>query len=298
MVKVFAPATVANLCSGFDILGLCLSNIGDTITVEKINEKKVIIDSNFDLPKDPNKNTAGAGLVSLIKNKNLNYGFKIFIEKNIPIGSGLGGSASSAVGAILGANQFLENKMGSKEMLEYALKGEAATGSSHLDNITPCLLGGFTMALDGQQKKLPYYKKLKVLILHQDVKIITADSRNILAGDVPIKTQIKQSQALVSLIKGMEYKGIFGENNKLIKDGLQDFIVEPLRKNNIPNFDLIKNTLSKKSLGGGISGSGPSMFFLYLPEQEAQLKKEVSKLKKLNLNIFWEEINDKGAYIL
>ena len=183
-------------------------------------------------------------------------------------------------------------------MLLYALEGEGATGSKHLDNITPCLLGGITMALPKSQKQIPYYKNLKVLIIHQDVEILTSQSRKVLDTKLSVKQHLKQSQALVSLIKGLEYKGIFTENNHLISEGLKDVIIEPLRKSNIPNFDVIKKSLSPLSLGGGISGSGPSMFFLYLPEQEVELKKAVKKLDKLNLNIFWEQINSRGAEIL
>jgi homoserine kinase len=160
-VKVFAPATVANVAVGFDILGFAVSGIGDIIEMEKNKTKDVQIimtDGVTSVPTDPTQNTATIGLLSLIKDKNLDFGFSLSIHKGIPMGSGLGGSAASAVGAIWAANALLDESLSPKEILHYALAGEAfASGSSHADNVAPCLFGGLNLVdRDNEIVSIPY----------------------------------------------------------------------------------------------------------------------------------------------
>lgn len=286
-VKVLAPATVANLGPGFDILGLSLTHLADEIIVSKINSPTVKISSKSKMPLDPEKNTAGRGLLKLIKDKNLSFGFLVEINKKIPLCSGLGGSASCASGSILGANELLETKLTKKEILHYALEGEGATGSFHMDNIAPCLLGGIVCVLNKGEVSLITKSSFKILIVHQNIEINTHESRKLLPKEVSLSQHIKQSQNLTSLILGLK-----DNNLDLIKKGLEDVLVEPQRSKLIPHYEKIKKELLPLTIGGSISGSGPSLFFLYEDEKEEQIKDKVKDLEKnIDLNIYFDEVN-------
>lgn len=296
-VKVFAPATVANLASGFDILGLALTKLGDEVIVEKISSPEVVVISNTSLPLKAQENTAGKGLLQLIADKNLDFGFKVTLNKSIPLSSGLGGSASGAVGSIVGANEFLKEKLSSKELLHYSLIGESATGSAHYDNITPCLLGG-VVGINSLQEPLVLAKELKnikILIIHQNVKIDTNISRKKLNQEVSLKSHVAQSQNLMSLIFGIQNHDV-----KQIRLGLKDLIIEPQRKNQIPHFDEIMNIFLPLSLGGSISGSGPSLFFMFESWQEENINNEIFKLSlqsRFAFSHYILEINPLGARV-
>ena len=147
--RAYAPATVSNINVGFELLGYPVNNIGDTVSIRKIKPEviiKSIKGANLKITDDPLANTAGAPTVKLIEDKNLGHGFELEIEKGIPIGSGLGGSAASAVASVLAANELLADKMNRDELIKYALIGETvATGAKHGDNVIPCLNGGLTL---------------------------------------------------------------------------------------------------------------------------------------------------------
>lgn len=297
-VKVWAPATVANLASGFDSLGLALTNLGDEITLEKISTPTVLVESNVEVPQDAALNTAGKGLLALIADKKLSYGFKVFLQKNIPLSSGLGGSAAGAVGSIVAANEFLDIKLTPSELLHYSLIGESATGSAHYDNIAPCLLGG-VVGISSQNQVLEIIKQnsnLGVLIIHQKVRINTHTSRSQLQKDISLTQHVQQSQNLLALILGLTQN-----NSALIAQGLQDVIIEPQRKNQIPNFDEIKNKFLPYALGGSISGSGPAMFFIYEKSQESKIKEQIFSLglqSRFPFDDLLAEINPQGAKVV
>lgn len=294
-VRVFAPATVANLASGFDVLGLALSSLGDQLTVERIEKREVIIESSIPTPADPQKNTAGRGLHALIHDKNLKFGFKVSIQKNIPLSSGLGGSAASAVGSVIGANALLDEKLNQSELLRYSIIGESANGSAHCDNIAPCLYGGVVAVLPGNRifqikKSLP---DLKILVLHQDVRIDTSSSRKKLNPSVPLEGLVEQTKSLMSLILGLQT-----EDKALIALGLRDSIIEAQRRDQIPNFQEIKNTFAKFSLGGSISGSGPSMFFVFENNNLPLIESLAQRLaRKYSLNVYYQDVCPLGARV-
>lgn len=196
-VKVAAPATVANLVCGFDILGLCLHDPYDIMEVELLNEKKVIVKSadGYPLPEDPALNTAGAPLLEMLKEVEDNIGFSVLIHKRIKPGSGVGSSAASAAGAVVAANHLLGNRFTKDQLVQFAMFGEkVASGVKHADNVTPCIFGGVTLIrsifpLDIVPLSSP---PLYVTVVHPQIEVRTADARAILKQQVLLKDAIKQ----------------------------------------------------------------------------------------------------------
>lgn len=263
-VSVFAPATVANVAVGFDILGFPLDAVGDKITVTKIDEPVVRIKSisglNLSLPLEASKNTAGVVLQEIIKNYNLDFGFEIDIEKGIPLGSGMGGSAASSVGALVGANELLDNKLSKYELLKYSLLGEkTASGAEHGDNVTPCLFGGLTLTRSIYPIdviKIPIPESIAVVLVHPHFRLDTSVSRSVLRSQLPVHDFVKQSANLAGFISGC-----YTNDLDLIKRSLSDVLIEPHRAPLIPGFESAKSAaISEGALGCSISGSGPSIF--------------------------------------
>ena len=279
-VKVSAPGTVANLVCGFDVLGLCLNHPADEMQVT-ITGKSVITISHtgeFPLPFDAAQNTAGAALLEIKKLLPAQTGFDIFIKKNINPGSGIGSSAASAAGAVVAANYLLGNPFTKEEMVQFALFGEkAASGVKHADNVAPCIYGGITLIrsifpLDIIRLSSP---PLWVTVVHPHIEVRTADARQILKKQVLLKDAIKQWGNIAGLVAGL-----LQHDYNLISRSLEDVIIEPVRSILIPEFnDIKKRSIRAGALGGGISGSGPSVFMLSKDEQTAQnVKTEMNKI--------------------
>lgn len=270
-IKIKAPATIANLVCGFDVLGLCVEEPYDVMHVELLHENKIIIESadGYNLPTDPNLNTAGAPLLEMLKEVDGAIGFKIVIEKNIKPGSGLGSSAASAAGAVVAANHLLQNRFSKEDLVRFAMFGEKlASGVKHADNLAPCIYGGITLIrsifpLDVIAVSAP---PLYVSIVHPQIEVRTADARQILRKEVLLKDAIKQWGNIAGLVTG------FMKNDyALIGRSLEDVIIEPVRSILIPGFDEIKKRCKEAgALGGGISGSGPSIFMLSETQQTAE----------------------------
>lgn len=263
----FAPATIGNVSVGFDVLGMAISGVGDHVTVEKRKDKQVLIQSisglNLPIPQDAQANTAGAALLALQQGEKLNFGFNVNIEKGIPLGSGMGGSAASAVAAVVAASGLVQRKISMEKQFRYALEGEKiASGAAHPDNVAPCLWGGLTLAsLKWEESvlKIPVPKHLSWVLIHPEVKVETKQARGILAKTVPIDKWVEQSANLASFIAGFYKKDL-----RLIQVGFTDLIIEPQRAHLIPGFALIKELAlrAKGTIGFSISGSGPSVFAL------------------------------------
>ncbi|MFZ4106311.1 homoserine kinase [Flavobacterium sp.] len=263
-IKIFCPATIANLSCGFDVLGLCLETIGDEMIIRKVKEKGIRITKiiGADLPLKTEKNVAGVAALALINKFDSEYGFEIEIHKKIKAGSGIGSSSASAAGAVFGINELLGKPFTRKELVEFAMKGEVvASGSEHADNVAPCLLGGFTLVrgynpLDVIRIDSP--EELFAVVLHPQIEVKTSDSRAVLQPMISLKSAITQWGNVGGLIAGL-----YTTDYELIGRSLQDVIVEPLRKHLIPNFDQVKFTaMHHGALGAGISGAGPSIFAL------------------------------------
>ena len=302
-VQVLAPGTVANLVCGFDILGMCLDEPNDLMDVKLLDEKKVIIRSGdgYPLPSDPALNTAGAPLLEMIAELDGDTGFEVTIHKKIKPGSGIGSSAASAAGAVVAANYLLDNVFSNQDLVRFAMFGEkVATGVKHADNIAPCIYGGITLIrsihpLDIISIPSP---DLFVTIVHPQIEVKTKDARQILRKEVLLKDAIKQWGNIAGLVAGFMHNDL-----ELIGRSLEDVIIEPVRSILIPGFDDVKKKCKEAgALGGGISGSGPSIFMLSRDKQTAlrvqEVMKEIYNQIGLEYNTHVTTINKTGVKIL
>ena len=274
----FAPATVANVAVGFDILGFAIESVGDVVTVSITDNASVRINeildatgdpASLELPLDAERNAATVGLVKLREDLRLDFGFQVGLRKGIALGSGMGGSAASAVGGLVAANSLLETPLPREMLMKYALLGEqAASGASHPDNIAPCLLGGMTLVLSGEPFRyvlLPVPEEILTVIIHPRIRVDTRRARAILKADVSLADHVRQSASLAGFISGC-----FTHDVEMIRQSLDDFLIEPQRASLIPGFAEVKAAaLQRGALGASISGSGPSVFALVTSEQTA-----------------------------
>ena len=303
-IKLFCPATIANLSCGFDVLGLCLDNAGDEMIVRKTAEKGVRITKivGADLPLETEKNVSGVAALAMLETLDVDCGFEIEIYKNIKAGSGIGSSAASSAGAVFGINELLGRPYSRKNLVQFAMQGEKlASGNAHADNVAPALLGGFTLVrsyspLDIIRIDSP--EELFATVVHPQIELKTSDARSVLKQTVSLKSAIMQWGNVGGLIAGL-----YTKDYDLIGRSLHDEIVEPLRSVLIPGFDLIKQTaLENGALGSGISGSGPSIFALSRGKNTAdQIAKAMSEVyEKMNLpyEIHVSKINPDGVRII
>ena len=263
-LRLFAPASIANISCGFDVLGLCLENIGDYMEIRRSEKAGIHISSikGQDLPLEAKKNVAGVAGLALLEAHNPQLGFEILIEKNIKPGSGIGSSAASAVGTVAGINYLLGNPFTPTELIPFAMEGERlACGSAHADNVAPALLGGFTLVRNTNPLdvcKLPTPLELAATVIHPKIEVKTADARAVLKKRVSLEKAISQWANVGALVSSL-----YEEDYALLSRALVDEIVEPTRSILIPKFKELKNVCKEAgALGSGISGSGPSVFAL------------------------------------
>lgn len=301
-VKVLAPASVANLVCGFDVLGMSLSDPADEMIMSLSDTPgiKIVHDDEYNLPEEAEKNVAGAALLAMMKELDPNTGFFVRVNKIIKPGSGLGSSAASAAGAVAGANALLRNKFSQDDLVRFAMSGEKlASGVKHADNIAPCLLGGITlirsiMPLDIVKLSFP---ELYVTVVHPQIEVKTSDAREILRKQVLLKDAIKQWGNIAGLVAGFMQK-----DYALIGRSLEDVIIEPVRSILIPGFNEVKEKCKNAgALGGGISGSGPSVFMLSVEEKTAnkvsEVMREVYSALGIDFKIYVTKIDEKGVKI-
>jgi homoserine kinase len=303
-IKIFSPASIANLSCGFDILGVCLNDIGDEITVRKTKEKgiKILKVTGQKLTLDVNKNVAGVSALALLKETNVDCGFEIEIHKGIKPGSGIGSSAASSAGSVFAINELIGKPYSSKELIKFALEGEKiASGAAHADNVSAVLLGGFIFVRDSLNFdifKLKTPIDLAFTILHPQIEVKTSESRALLQRPITLDKMITQSANLGAFISGL-----YNEDYNLISRSIKDVVVEPIRSILIPEFDKLKEiSLSNNALGFGISGSGPSVFAMSKGLVNAKkirdlLKVNYSKLG-LSFDIHTSSVNEKGIQII
>ena len=303
-IKIFCPATIANLSCGFDVLGLCLDNVGDEMIIRKSDVKGVRITKivGADLPLETEKNVAGVAGLALLEAAETNFGFEIEIYKNIKAGSGIGSSAASAAGAVFGINELLGRPFTRKELVKFAMQGEKlACGNAHADNVAPALLGGFTLVRSYNPLdiiKIESPSELYATVVHPQIELKTSDARSVLKQTVSLKSAIMQWGNVGGLIAGL-----YTNDYDLIGRSLHDEIVEPLRSVLIPGFDLIKKTaIENGALGSGISGSGPSIFALSRGKETAEkIAKAMSKVYD-EINLPYEihvcKVNAQGISII
>ncbi|MEP5428379.1 MAG: homoserine kinase, partial [Flavobacteriaceae bacterium] len=271
-IKVFCPATIANVSCGFDVLGLALDAVGDDMTVRKTSKKGITITKILGqkLPLETTKNVAGVAGLAFLEKSGYDCGFEIEIDKKIKPGSGIGSSAASSAGAVWAMNELLENPFSNSELVQFAMQGEKlASDVAHADNVAPAIYGGFTLVRSYNPLDIvpiPTPGELFATVIHPQIEVKTSDSRKILKTNIPLEKGIKQWGNVGGLIAGL-----FQNDYALIGRSLQDYIVEPIRSILIPGYDAIKsNAISAGALGCGISGSGPSIFALSKGEEIAE----------------------------
>jgi homoserine kinase len=301
-VTVSCPGSIANLVCGFDILGLSLNNPQDVMTVSLIENPGIVIKhtDSYNLPVIPEKNVAGGALLALMDEYPGNPGFEVTIDKRIKPGSGLGSSAASAAGVVVAANHLLGNFFSKPDLVRFAMAGEkVASGVKHADNIAPGIYGGITLIrsifpLDIISLPSPL---LHITVVHPQIEVSTSDARQILRKEVLLKDAIRQWGNIAGLVTGF-----LQSDYDLIGRSLEDVIIEPVRSMLIPGFDEVKKKSREAgALGGGISGSGPSIFMLSREEETANkvelLMKEIFDKIGIDYHTYVTTINQEGVTI-
>ena len=303
-LKIFTPATIANISCGFDVLGLALDTVGDEMIIRKVAQKgiRIIKITGQKLPLETSKNVAGVAALALLAETKSECGFEIEIKKHIKPGSGIGSSAASSAGTVWAINELLGKPFNKVDLVRFAMEGERlATGVAHADNVAPALFGGITLVRSYQPLDvigIHTPKELYATVIHPQIEVKTSDAREILKSKVPLKNAIKQWGNVGGLISGL-----YTEDYDLIGRSLEDYIIEPVRSILIPAFDEVKSqSLKAGALGCGISGSGPSIFALSKGKEAAT---DVAKAMKLvydkvgiDYDIHVSKINNKGIKIL
>ena len=260
----FAPATVGNVGIGFDILGHTVEAVGDRVSARRVTQAGVRVVSIAgvvtDLPQDVERNTAGKAVLSLWQSKQADGGVELEIVKGIPLASGLGGSAASAVAAVVAANALLDAPATPLELLRFAMQGEqVASGSIHVDNIAPSLFGGLvlTVGIDHPRvKQIPVPPSIRCVLVHPHMRVATRDARGILSQTVTLSDFVWQTANLAGFISGC-----YSNDLDMIRDAFQDVIIEPQRQALIPGFRAVRAAAMEcGALGCSISGAGPSVF--------------------------------------
>ncbi len=304
-VKVFAPASVANVACGFDVLGFALNKPGDEIIARFSDNRGLkitkITGDNRKLPYDISKNTAGFAAMKLLEHLGETRGIEIEIHKKMPIGSGLGSSAASAAASVMAINELLHRPLSKKELLPFAVLGEQiADDAYHADNVAPSLLGGIILVRSNKSldvHRLPCPSGLFASIVYPHVEILTKDARNILSDSVSLKGCIEQSGNLGGFIVGL-----YNSDFDLIKRSLQDVLIEPQRASLIPHFYDVKSAaLENGAMGCSISGAGPSIFTLsqnsIIAEQVGIAMKAIFDSFGIDSDLFISSINQEGAIL-
>ena len=271
-ISAFAPATCANVAVGFDLLGFPIATVGDRVTLTRCERPGIHIQSiasEEPLPLDPDKNIASAVIKKFCQQHQLPLNFTLTLKKGIPIGSGMGGSAASAVAALVALNGFLKNPAPLESLAKTAIEGEAlVSGSPHADNVVPCLYGGMTLTCRTEPLRviqLPIPSVYCVLV-HPALRVDTREARTVLPNAFPLKTYVRQSAHLAGFIAAL-----YQEDLELLKSCLADVLIEPQRSRLVPGFDRVKQAALKQgALGASLSGSGPSVFALVKEKSDAQ----------------------------
>lgn len=305
-VHAYAPASIGNVSCGFDVFGLAVDAPGDEVIIE-LNDSgivtiKKIEGDNGKLPLKTEENTAGVAVLEYLKSIHSNQGAEITLIKNLPLGSGMGSSAASAVAAVVAINYLMGNKLTRSELLPFTMRAEfIACGSAHADNAAPSLLGGFILIRNNHPLdiiSIPTPDELVCVLVHPHVEVKTRDARQVLRQSVPLKNAITQWGNTAALVAGM-----MKPDYELIGRSLQDVVAEPVRSVLIPGFHAIKaRAIEAGALGCGISGSGPTMFAFCKGKNIAQkvgeaMQKEFSRIG-LQSEVYISGVNKEGAKII
>ena len=306
-VRVFAPATVANVACVYDVLGFAIDAPGDEVVARHSTKPGLrIVEITGDhgkLPKEVSKNTAGVAAQDLLRHLGmLDRGVELEIHKQMPSGSGLGSSAASAVAGAYAVNKLIGEPLTKKQLLPFAMMGESsADGAWHADNVGPCLLGGIVFIRSNQEldiAQLPAPKRLWVAVVHPELEILTKVAREILPKEVPLENVTQQVGNLGGLLCGL-----IQEDYELISRSIHDVIAEPRRQKLIPDFYRAKrDAMTSGALGFSISGAGPSVFALCEGEETARrVGAEISRVFSevpIENQVYVSKINPNGVHVI
>ena len=301
-IKVFSPASVSNVCCGFDVLGFSIDGLGDELIISESNSDKIKIKmgNGYDVPISADENTASVAAQSLLGFLNINRGFDIEINKNIKPGSGIGSSAASAVGAVYGVNKLLGSPLRKHELIKFAMQGEfVSSESAPADNVASCLHGGLILVNNRVKYNvvnLPVPENLYAVVHHPHIEIKTSESRVILPKSVDLKTASDQLASIAGFIHSLHTADF-----DLMRLVLSDYLVEQYRSEYVPFFKQIKNiSESKNVICCSISGSGPSVFSLVEGKNMAKKLKpiydEVYIKNSVEFNSYVTPLNAKGVH--
>jgi len=305
-IKVFAPATVANVSCGFDVLGFAVDNPGDEVVMRLKKSPGIVISDikgdNGRLTRDPEMNTVGVSVSRFLKHIGSNQGIDIELTKKMPLGSGLGSSSASTVAGVFAINELMGRPLTKEQLLPFAMEGEfIACGSAHADNVAPCLFGGFVLVRSYEPLDvvpLPTPGELYATIIHPHVEVQTKDARGVLKKQISLKDAVTQWGNVGGLVAGL-----MKEDYDLIGRSMHDVIIEPVRSMLIPGFYEVKmSALAAGALGSGISGSGPSIFAVSKGEENAKevgaAMSRVFKGLSIGYDLFISKVNQKGPVVL
>ncbi|MBC7614910.1 MAG: homoserine kinase [Pedobacter sp.] len=306
-IKVFAPATVANVVCGFDVLGFAVNEPGDEVTMRLVDEPGVrllkITGDDARLPLDSAKNTVSASVLHYLNHLNRpDVGVEIELHKKMPIGSGLGSSSASTVAGLFAINQLMGNLLTAKELVPFAMRGEElACGYGHADNVAPALMGGFVLIRSYEPLDLialPTPSNLFAAIVYPEVDVPTKDAREMIRAKVLLKDAVTQWGNVAGLVSGL-----FLNDIDLVGRSMKDVLIEPTRSILIPGFEALRVlAMDNGAVGFGISGSGPSVFALTKDEATARkiTTAQQAHLTKLNINskAYVSSVNAEGPRII
>ncbi len=302
-VTILSPATIANIVCGFDVMGFAIHQPADKIVMRLLEKKeiRIINKDGYNLPTEPEKNVFGGALLAMMREVKEEIGFEIESTKVIKPGSGIGSSAASAAGVVVGANHLLGNRFLKNELVRFAMHGEQiASQAWHADNIAPCIYGGVTLIRSNEPLDIiPLdFPPLYVTVIHPQIEVKTSYAREILPKQVSLKDAVTQWANVGGLVAGF-----MKQDYDLISRSLQDVLIEPVRSKLIPSFDKMKKRcLEAGALGGGISGSGPSVFMLSKDQATAkaveEVMNEVYRKMGVEFNVYVTTVNSKGVEIV
>jgi homoserine kinase len=305
-VTAFAPATVANVSCGFDILGFAIGEMGDRVRVALSDHAGLrvvsIVGDGGRLPLEPEKNTCTVAIQAFLDRLNSDQGLDIALIKGLPLGSGMGSSAASAAAALMAVNELMGRPFTKSELVPFAMEAERiACGAAHADNVAPSILGGFVLIRDYAPLdivKLPVPEGLYTTLIHPHIELRTADSRSVLRRQISLQDAVVQSGNIAGLISAL-----YTSDLKLLGRSLKDVIAEPYRALLIPGFYELREAIQKVgALGSGISGSGPTLFVLSesqeIAESAAKKAEEVYAAIGLGVDISVADVNSVGAYVV
>jgi homoserine kinase len=305
-IRVFAPATVANVGPGFDVLGFAISGPGDEVRLRRNGKGYLrIVSIEGDggvLSLIPEQNAVSVPMLKFLADRDLDGGYDVELIKRMPLGSGLGSSSASSVAGVYALNDFLGKIAFGDELLPYAMEGERfACGSAHADNVGPCLFGGMVLIPSYeplQIRRIPVPDGLEAVVVHPDIEVKTKDARSVLPREIPLSMAAAQAGRLAGMISAL-----YDNDLQALGICLKDTIVEPARAGLIPGFYAVQSAaMQAGALGCSLSGSGPSVFALCGPGADARkIGEEMQKaflIAGCRSQMYHAPINQKGPEVL